>query len=197
MLVLIIKNNNIIHGIWYKNMLLKNLTSTIMDLKDFCNQKISLENAENGTIAIIGNNKIEPIMYIISPNRLSILLKIEANIAKKKLDKYNKTILSDYVNNIKKFKMYKDWHPGNNFIKLASLWGVNLIQSITREELLSFISYWQVEHRMFYHVQWQQKLARSIQINRKKYFNKKNIFKNSELNKTIEVDEYIPDGFRG
>lgn len=41
-----------------------------------------------------------------------------------------------------------------------------LREPVTTEELASFIAYWQAEGKVFHHVQWQQKLARSLQIGR-------------------------------
>ncbi|STU57412.1 primosomal protein I [Klebsiella pneumoniae subsp. ozaenae] len=45
-------------------------------------------------------------------------------------------------------------------------WGIALSQPVTPEELAAFVAYWQAEGKVFHHVQWQQKLARSVQISR-------------------------------
>lgn len=42
--------------------------------------------------------------------------------------------------------------------------GIALSQPVTPEELAAFVAYWQAEGKVFHHVQWQQKLARSVQI---------------------------------
>ena len=65
-----------------------------------------------------------------------------------------------------KFAMYPDWQPDTDFIRQAALWGVALREPVAAEELASFIAYWQAEGKVFHHVQWQQKLARSLQIGR-------------------------------
>lgn len=181
-------------------MSLKVLTTTIMDLKKFFNKRISLKDADNGTIALMNNNK--PAMYLLSPKRLSKLLEIELKYLQQNLDFCKQKKIFQSVNNDMsyqniKFRMHKNWIPGNNFIKLSALWGIKLNFDITKEELRSFISYWQVENKMFYHVQWQQKLARIIQLNRKQYFYKKNKFKAKDINDIPKPDKFVPYGFKG
>lgn len=167
-------------------MLLKILASTFINIKDFCKKYNTFKNSKNDTIAIVENNEL--ILYLISPNRLSNLLDIEATFLKKQSKILNK---KEESNNFMKFKMYKNWNPGNNFSQLAKLWGINLNYDVTQEELIFFIHYWEVENCIFYHIQWQQKLARSIQMNRKNH----NI-KDTRL-KLNNKKNYIPYGFRG
>lgn len=161
-------------------MLLKDLLLNSINLKDFYNQNFSFNKTKDGIITVIDNN-YKPIMYIVSSNRLSTLLKAESKIIKKK----NK------INYTKKFKMHKSWNPGKNFTKLSSLWGIYLKNSVTQEELTAFISYWEIENKLLYHVQWQQKFARSLKISRKKYS------KNISTTKLVKNNQHIPYGFRG
>lgn len=62
--------------------------------------------------------------------------------------------------------MYAGWQPDADFQRQAALWGIALAQPATPEELAAFTAYWQAEGKVFHHVQWQQKFARSLQINR-------------------------------
>ena len=61
------------------------------------------------------------------------------------------------------------------------------------EELASFIAYWQAEGKVFHHVQWQQKLARSLQIGRASNGG----LPKRDVNTVSEPDSQIPPGFRG
>ena len=92
-----------------------------------------------------------------------------------------------------KFAMYPDWQPDADFIRLAALWGVALREPVTTEELASFIAYWQAEGKVFHHVQWQQKLARSLQIGRASNGG----LPKRDVNTVSEPDSQIPPGFRG
>ena len=58
------------------------------------------------------------------------------------------------------------WQPDADFQRQAAIWGVALSEPVTPAELAAFVAYWQAEGRLFHHVQWQQKLARSVQMNR-------------------------------
>ncbi|EFF2574921.1 primosomal protein DnaI, partial [Escherichia coli] len=91
------------------------------------------------------------------------------------------------------FAMYPDWQPDADFIRLAALWGVALREPVTTEELASFIAYWQAEGKVFHHVQWQQKLARSLQIGRASNGG----LPKRDVNTVSEPDSQIPPGFRG
>jgi len=143
-----------------------------------------------------------PVMYMLDPNLLHKLVSItyrtdalQCFFSKK--DAKNVSLKKEPFNFLveEKFKMYDKWTPDNNFIKKSSIWGFNLSHQVTNYELASFISYWKAEGRYFYHVQWQQKLAQSLNYSRKQKFlainrKKKNSFKNVNLKKTI------PIGFR-
>ncbi|UMX52960.1 primosomal protein DnaT [Escherichia coli] len=79
------------------------------------------------------------------------------------------------------------------YLRLAALWGVALREPVTTEELASFIAYWQAEGKVFHHVQWQQKLARSLQIG----CASNGGLPKRDVNTVSEPDSQIPPGFRG
>ncbi|MCS5945841.1 primosomal protein DnaI [Klebsiella variicola subsp. variicola] len=79
------------------------------------------------------------------------------------------------------------------FQRLAALWGIALSQPVTPEELAAFVAYWQAEGKVFHHVQWQQKLARSVQISRASNGGQPK----RDVNSVSEPDSHIPRGFRG
>ena len=92
-----------------------------------------------------------------------------------------------------KFAMYAGWQPDSDFIRLAAMWGIALAQPATPEELAAFVAYWQAEGKVFHHVQWQQKLARSLQMGR----SSPNSAIKRDINALCEPDNEIPPGFRG
>ncbi|MBC7175613.1 MAG: primosomal protein DnaT, partial [Klebsiella pneumoniae] len=92
-----------------------------------------------------------------------------------------------------KFAMYAGWQPDADFQCLAALWGIALSQPVTPEELAAFVAYWQAEGKVFHHVQWQQKLARSVQISRASNGGQPK----RDVNSVSEPDSHIPRGFRG
>ena len=92
-----------------------------------------------------------------------------------------------------KFAMYAGWQPDADFQRLAALWGIALSQPVTPEELAAFVAYWQAEGKVFHHVQWQQKLARSVQISRASNGGQPK----RDVNSVSEPDSHIPRGFRG
>ena len=55
------------------------------------------------------------------------------------------------------------------------------------------LDYWQAEGKVFHHVQWQQKLARSLQIGRASNGG----LPKRDVNTVSEPDSQIPPGFRG
>lgn len=89
--------------------------------------------------------------------------------------------------------MYPDWQPDADFIRTAALWGVALREPVTTEELASFIAYWQAEGKVFHHVQWQQKLARSLQIGRASNGG----LPKRDVNTVSEPDSQIPPDSEG
>lgn len=92
-----------------------------------------------------------------------------------------------------KFAMYAGWQPDADFQRTAALWGIALSQPVTPEELAAFVAYWQAEGKVFHHVQWQQKLARSVQISRASNGGQPK----RDVNSVSEPDSHIPRGFRG
>ena len=64
---------------------------------------------------------------------------------------------------IGKFSMFEGWKPSDDFVMRARLWGYALSQDgYQKTELAEFVTYWQAEGKVFEHVQWEQKLARSL-----------------------------------
>ncbi|ECM9840336.1 TPA: Pyocin large subunit [Salmonella enterica] len=92
-----------------------------------------------------------------------------------------------------KFTLPENWKPDPDFIQRAALWGVNLKTDVTPFELADFITYWKAEGKAFHHDQWQQKLARSVQLSRTKPARTQQ----RDVNAVPEPDSEIPPGFRG
>lgn len=159
----------------------------------------ALARAENGALAVFINNT--PAFYAVSPARMAALIALEARLNAPQSD----VTLEDNLFNelatqthavpvpMGKFAMYPAWKPDDDFQRMAALWGVNLLHPVTDEELTTFISYWQAEGKVFHHVQWQQKLARNIQIGRASNGG----LPRRDINSVPEPDNHIPDGFRG
>ncbi|HFV4881872.1 TPA: primosomal protein DnaT [Escherichia coli] len=156
-----------------------------------------LAKAEGGVVAVFANNA--PAFYAVTPARLAELLALEEKLARPGSDValddqlYQEPQAAPVAVPMGKFAMYPDWQPDADFIRLAALWGVALREPVTTEELTSFIAYWQAEGKVFHHVQWQQKLARSLQIGRA---NNGGLPKR-DVNTVSEPDSQIPPGFRG
>ena len=145
-----------------------------------------LAKAEGGVVAVFANNA--PAFYAVTPARLAELLALEEKLARPGSD----VALDDQLYQEPQ-AMYPDWQPDADFIRLAALWGVALREPVTTEELASFIAYWQAEGKVFHHVQWQQKLARSLQIGRASNGG----LPKRDVNTVSEPDSQIPPGFRG
>ena len=65
-----------------------------------------------------------------------------------------------------KFAMHEHWTPSDDFIRISSLQGIHLDCQPTPQELAEFRVYWMAEGKAFHHAQWEQKLARRLQISR-------------------------------
>ena len=65
-----------------------------------------------------------------------------------------------------KFSMHDSWTPSDDFIRVSSLQGIHLDCQPTPQELAEFRIYWMAEGKAFHHTQWEQKLARRLQISR-------------------------------
>lgn len=156
-----------------------------------------LRNAEDGAVAIFADNA--PAFYALTPERLAQLLELEARISRPASDVmldtqlYEEPLDAPVAVPMGKFRMYDGWQPDAEFQRLAALWGIALSAPVTPEELASFVAYWQAEGKVFHHVQWQQKLARSLQLGRAANGGQPR----SDVNSISQPDNQIPPGFRG
>lgn len=156
-----------------------------------------LTKADGGTLAVFADNA--PAFYAITPERLAQLLDIEARLSRPVSDValdtqfFEEPTSAPVAVPMGKFAMYSGWQPDADFQRQAALWGIALTQTATPEELAAFVAYWQAEGKVFHHVQWQQKLARSIQINRASNGGQPK----RDINTISEPDNQIPQGFRG
>ncbi|MCY1700611.1 primosomal protein DnaT [Lelliottia sp. SL45] len=156
-----------------------------------------LTKADGGTLAVFADNA--PAFYAITPERLAQLLDIEARLSRPVSDValdtqfFEEPTSAPVAVPMGKFAMYSGWQPDADFQRQAALWGIALTQTATPEELAAFVAYWQAEGKVFHHVQWQQKLARSIQINRASNGGQPK----RDINTISEPDNQIPPGFRG
>ncbi|BAN97613.1 primosomal protein DnaI [Plautia stali symbiont] len=177
-------------------MSVKILSSTLVGLDGFCHDPLTtLQQADNGTLAVLHNNV--PAFYAITPQRLAHLLSLEAATQQP-----NDVTLDDSLFHsdaapiavpVGKFAMYPGWQPDSDFQRQAAIWGVALSEPVTAAELAAFVAYWQAEGRLFHHVQWQQKLARSVQMNRAANGGQPK----RDITQITNTDYDIPDGFRG
>lgn len=174
------------------------LTSNVIGIDDFMRDHESvLARTEGGAVAVFANNS--PAFYAITPERLAELLALESRLARPASDItldnqfYEEPAATPVNVPMGKFAMYAGWQPDADFQRLAALWGIALDHPVAPEELAAFIAYWQAEGKVFHHVQWQQKLARSIQINRA---NQGSAAKR-DINAISQPDSQIPPGFRG
>lgn len=150
-----------------------------------------LAKAEGGVVAVFANNA--PAFYAVTPARLAELLARPGSDVALDDQLYQEPQAAPVAVPMGKFAMYPDWQPDTDFIRQAALWGVALREPVTAEELASFIAYWQAEGKVFHHVQWQQKLARSLQIGRASNGG----LPKRDVNTVSEPDSQIPPGFRG
>ena len=65
-----------------------------------------------------------------------------------------------------KFSMHDSWTPSDDFLRVSSLQGIHLDCQPTPQELAEFRIYWMAEGKAFHHAQWEQKLARRLQVSR-------------------------------
>jgi DNA replication protein DnaT len=174
------------------------LTSTVIGVDEFMRDHASvLARTEGGAVAVLANNA--PAFYAITPARLEQLLALEARLARPASDVnldsqfFDEPSAAPVRIPMGKFPMYADWQPDADFQRMAALWGIALSQPVTPEELAAFVAYWQAEGKVFHHVQWQQKLARSVQIGRASNSGQPK----RDINALSEPDKEIPTGFRG
>lgn len=181
-------------------MSVKILTSTVIGLDAFCQDPVNaLATVNEGALAVFNNNM--PVLYAVTPERLAQLLALEESA---RLPPSDVTLEQPFYQDalppqtaiatpLGKFAMYRGWRPDKDFLRQAAIWGVALTAPITTAELASFVDYWQAEGRLYHHVQWQQKLARSVQQGRMGLGGKLR----PDVNQLPEPDQSIPDGFRG
>ncbi|HHG8771272.1 TPA: primosomal protein DnaT [Raoultella planticola] len=174
------------------------LTTDFSGLEDFIQDHAAvLAKSASGTVAVFANNA--PAFYALTPQRLAQLLELEAKLARPNSDIaldtqfFDEPAAAPVAIPLGKFAMYADWRPDADFQRLAALWGIALSQPVTPEELAAFVAYWQAEGKVFHHVQWQQKLARSVQIGRAGNGGQPR----RDVNTVSEPDSHIPRGFRG
>lgn len=174
------------------------LTTDFSSLDEFIQHHTSvLAKSTDGAVAIFANNA--PVFYALTAERLAQLLELEAKLARPRSDVILHPQFFDETTNTTvsvpagKFAMYADWQPDADFQRQAALWGIALSHPVTPAELVSFITYWQAEGKAFHHMQWQQKLARSVQLNRTSNSGQSQ----RDVNTVSEPDSQIPQGFRG
>ncbi|GAA0483421.1 MULTISPECIES: primosomal protein DnaT [Tatumella] len=177
----------------------KILASSIIGLDEFSQDPVSaLQSAGQGTLAVFNQNA--PVMYALTAERLAELLAAETALQRPAdivLDEqfFDPQAASPAALRIPagKFPMFAGWQPDKDFQRQAALWGIALSEPVTDEELASFVAYWQAEGRVFHHVQWQQKLARSLQTGRVTKYSQGR----RDLTGVAEPDRQTPNGFRG
>ncbi len=169
------------------------LTSNVIGIDEFVRDHASvLARTEGGAVAVFANNS--PAFYAVTPQRLEQLLALEARLARPASDIaldaqfYEEPTAAPVNVPMGKFALYAGWQPDADFQRLAALWGIALTQPATPEELASFAACWQAEGKVFHHVQWQQKLARSVQIGR----TSQNSAAKRDINALSEPDKQIP-----
>ncbi|SNY69179.1 primosomal protein DnaT [Pantoea sp. GL120224-02] len=177
-------------------MSVKILSSTLVGLDGFCQDPLAvLQQADNGVLAVLHNNA--PAFYALTPQRLAQLLALEAAAQQPNDVTLDDSLFHTYAAPIAtpvgKFAMYAGWQPDHDFQRQAAIWGVALNEPVTAAELATFVAYWQAEGRLFHHVQWQQKLARSVQMNRAANGGQPK----RDITQISNTQYDIPDGFRG
>ncbi|CAD6509264.1 primosomal protein DnaT [Candidatus Profftia tarda] len=185
-------------------MSVKILSSSITNLNEFSTNPITaLTSTDCGIIAVLDDSAPIPVFYAVTPKRMADLLALEklGNTGNSHVflkddlcNNYLLDPLTEYrANSCGKFVMHSGWHPDNDFLHMAAIWGYILKTPVTRTELASFVSYWEAEGKAFHHVQWQQKLARSIQQNRITNRTRSKL----DMNNVFKDTYSIPKGFRG
>lgn len=178
-----------------------------MSVKILANTSITLEQLRDpsldvftedsqGIVAVFNNNC--PVMYLLTPERIRTLLAAEQSLVARPQIELDQQFFADdsgMMNPIPqgKFCLYHGWQPDSHFIRQAAIWGIKLLEPVNVKELAAFIDYWRAEGRAYHHIQWQQKLARSVQLNRASRVNELR----ADFTQTDDPDNSIPKGFRG
>ena len=120
--------------------------------------------------AVFANNA--PAFYAVTPARRAELLALEESW---RVREAMSLWTINSIRNRKPLPLLSPWgnspciRTGNPMPTLSArrrYGGVALREPVTTEELASFIAYWQAEGKSLSPLQWQQKLARSLQIGR-------------------------------
>ncbi|MEK8315395.1 DnaT-like ssDNA-binding domain-containing protein [Escherichia coli] len=85
----------------------------------------------------------------------------------------NNAVMNNFVppggpGQLGKFVMHEQWQPSDDFLRKSSLQGIYLDSQPTAQELAEFRIYWMAEGKAYHQAQWEQKLARRLQISRQK-----------------------------
>ncbi|ECE6694127.1 helix-turn-helix domain-containing protein [Salmonella enterica] len=85
----------------------------------------------------------------------------------------NNAVMNNFVppggpGQLGKFVMHEQWQPSDDFLRKSSLQGIYLDSLPTAQELAEFRIYWMAEGKAYHQSQWEQKLARRLQISRQK-----------------------------
>ncbi|HIB9936281.1 TPA: DnaT-like ssDNA-binding domain-containing protein [Escherichia coli] len=85
----------------------------------------------------------------------------------------NNAVMNNFVppgglGQLGKFVMHEQWRPSDDFLRKSSLQGIYLDSLPTAQELAEFRIYWMAEGKAYHQAQWEQKLARRLQISRQK-----------------------------
>ncbi|EEQ5505311.1 primosomal protein [Escherichia coli] len=85
----------------------------------------------------------------------------------------NNAVMNNFVppggpGQLGKFVMHEQWQPSDDFLRKSSLQGIHLDSLPTAQELAEFRIYWMAEGKAYHQAQWEQKLARRLQISRQK-----------------------------
>jgi DNA replication protein DnaT len=178
-------------------MSVKILANTIIPLEQLRDPSLEVFTEDSqGIVAVFNNNS--PVMYLLTPERLRSLLHAEETLSAKAQIELEQQFFADdsSLNNpapTGKFCLYHGWQPDSDFIRQAAIWGIKLLEPVNQKELAAFIDYWRAENRAYHHIQWQQKLARNLQLNRANRMSDGR----SDFTQIDEPDSTIPKGFRG
>ncbi|EIG3058960.1 DnaT-like ssDNA-binding domain-containing protein [Escherichia coli] len=85
----------------------------------------------------------------------------------------NNAVMNNFVppggpGQLGKFVMHEQWQPSDDFLRKSSLQRIYLDSLPTAQELAEFRIYWMAEGKAYHQAQWEQKLARRLQISRQK-----------------------------
>ncbi|WNN70368.1 DUF1376 domain-containing protein [Kluyvera cryocrescens] len=105
----------------------------------------------------------------------------------------------EYLAPFGKFPITSEWLPGQDFVKQAALWGIQLGSEpgYSPEELQQFRDFWEPEGKVKHHQQWEQAFAQSLRNSRAQPRNFTGGSKKTAGIKISQPDTTIPPGFRG